>query len=85
LEKYQRLPYNGTFRELGREEDPKIVGEDRLSKKWGEVGMNKGFWQLIEVERTRRHPILLLAAMVSIIIIIIIIPILDILVFILVY
>jgi hypothetical protein len=29
-------------------EDQKIVGEDRLSKKWREVGMNEGFWQLID-------------------------------------
>jgi hypothetical protein len=29
-----------TLREAGREEDQKIVGEDRLSKKRGEVGMN---------------------------------------------
>jgi hypothetical protein len=38
--KDQRPPYNGTLREAGREEDQNIVGEDRLSKKWGEVGMN---------------------------------------------
>jgi hypothetical protein len=38
--KYQRPPYNRTFREAGREEDKKIAGEDRLSKKWGEAGMN---------------------------------------------
>jgi hypothetical protein len=29
----------GTLREAGREEDQKIVGKDRLSKKWGEVEM----------------------------------------------
>jgi hypothetical protein len=40
MEKYQRPPYNGTLREAGREEDRKVVGEDRLSKKRGEVGMN---------------------------------------------
>jgi hypothetical protein len=40
MEKYQRPPYNGTLREAGREEDQKIVGADRLSKKRGEVGMN---------------------------------------------
>jgi hypothetical protein len=40
MEKYQRLPYNGTLREAGREVDHTIVGEDRLSKKRGEVGMN---------------------------------------------
>jgi hypothetical protein len=26
--KYQRVSYNGTLREAGREEDQKIVGED---------------------------------------------------------
>jgi hypothetical protein len=40
MEKYQRPPYNGILREGRREEDQKIVGEDRLSKKWGEAGMN---------------------------------------------
>jgi hypothetical protein len=40
MEKYQMPPYNGTLREAGREEDQKIVGEDRLSKQRGEVGMN---------------------------------------------
>jgi hypothetical protein len=35
-----KLPYNGTLRETGREEDQKITGEDRLSKKLREVGMN---------------------------------------------
>jgi hypothetical protein len=38
--KYQKLPYNGTLREAGREEDQKIAGEDRLSKKQGEAGMH---------------------------------------------
>jgi hypothetical protein len=40
MEKSQRLPYNGTLWEAGREEDQKIVEEDQLSKKWGEAGMN---------------------------------------------
>jgi hypothetical protein len=40
MEKYQRLPYNGTLRKAGREEDLRIAGEDRLSKKRGEVGLN---------------------------------------------
>jgi hypothetical protein len=39
MEKYQRSPYNGTLREARREEDKKIVGEDRLSKRQGEAGM----------------------------------------------
>jgi hypothetical protein len=29
-----------TLKEAGREEDQKIVGENRLSKKRGEIGMN---------------------------------------------
>jgi len=28
MEKYQRLPYFGTFKETGREEDRKTAGED---------------------------------------------------------
>jgi hypothetical protein len=40
MEKYQRLPSNGTLRKAGREEDQKVVGEDQLSKKQGKVGMN---------------------------------------------
>jgi hypothetical protein len=40
MEKYQRPPYNGTFREAGREEGQKIAGEDRLSEKRGEAGVN---------------------------------------------
>jgi hypothetical protein len=32
MEEYQRPPYYGTLREAEREEDQKIVGEDRLSK-----------------------------------------------------
>jgi hypothetical protein len=38
--KYQRPPYKGTLREAQREEDQTTVGEDQLSKKQGEVGMN---------------------------------------------
>ena len=38
--KYQRLPYCGTLKEIGREEDQRIAGEDRLSKKLAEAGMN---------------------------------------------
>jgi hypothetical protein len=40
--KYQRPPYNETLKEAGREEDQRIAGEDRLSKKRGEVGINYG-------------------------------------------
>ena len=29
MERYQRLPYFGTLRETGREEDQEIAGEDR--------------------------------------------------------
>jgi uncharacterized glyoxalase superfamily protein PhnB len=31
--KYQRPPYYGILKEAGREEDLRIAGEDRLSKK----------------------------------------------------
>jgi hypothetical protein len=51
MKKYQRLPYNGTLKEAGREKYQRIAGEDQLSKKWEEVGMNEGFWQLIEMKR----------------------------------
>jgi hypothetical protein len=40
MEKYQRPPYKGTLREAETEKDQTIVEEDRLSKKWGKVGMN---------------------------------------------
>jgi hypothetical protein len=40
MEKYQRPPYDGTLRVTERQEDQKIAGEDRLSKKQGEVRMN---------------------------------------------
>jgi hypothetical protein len=38
--KYQRPPYYGIFREAGRQEDLRIAGEDRLSKKRVEAGIN---------------------------------------------
>jgi hypothetical protein len=38
--KYQKLPYSGILKEIGREEDPGIAGDDRLSKKQAEAGMN---------------------------------------------
>jgi hypothetical protein len=40
--KYHRLPYYGILKQVGREEDLRIAGEDRLSKKWVEAGMNLG-------------------------------------------
>ena len=33
--KYQKLPDYGTLKEVGREEDLRIAGEDRSSKEWG--------------------------------------------------
>jgi hypothetical protein len=48
MEKYQRSPYNRNVKEVGREKDQKKDGEDRLSKKRGEVGINLGLWQLID-------------------------------------
>jgi hypothetical protein len=38
--KYQRPPYYGILRDAGREEDQRIAGEDRSSKKREEDGMN---------------------------------------------
>jgi hypothetical protein len=38
--KHQRPPYYGILREAGREEDQRMAGEDRLSKKRGEAGTN---------------------------------------------
>jgi len=40
MERYQRLPYFGTLREKGSEEDREIAGEDRQSRKRVEAGMN---------------------------------------------
>jgi hypothetical protein len=39
-EKCQKPPYNTTLMEAARQEDQKIVGEYRLSKKRGEAGVN---------------------------------------------
>jgi hypothetical protein len=38
--KYQRLSYYGILKEAGREEDLRIAGEDRSSKKRVEARMN---------------------------------------------
>jgi hypothetical protein len=38
--KYQRPPYCRIVKETGTEEDLRIAGEGRLSKKRGEAGMN---------------------------------------------
>jgi hypothetical protein len=38
--KCQTPPYYGILKESGREEDLSIAGEDRLSKKGVEAGMN---------------------------------------------
>jgi hypothetical protein len=46
--KYQKLPYYGTLREVGREEDLRQAGEDQSPKKWVEAGMNYGSWRLID-------------------------------------
>jgi hypothetical protein len=40
--KYQKLPYSGILREIGKGEHPGIAGEGRLSKKWVEAGMKYG-------------------------------------------
>ena len=46
--KYQKPPYYGTLKEVGREEDLRLAGEDRSPKKWVEAGMNYGSWWLID-------------------------------------
>ena len=38
--KYQKRPYYGTPKQKGREEDIRIAGEDRSSRKRVEAGMN---------------------------------------------
>jgi len=40
MERYQRRPYFGTLREIGREEDRKTAAEDRQLRKLVEAGMN---------------------------------------------
>jgi hypothetical protein len=45
--KYQKLPYYGTLKEAGREEDLRLAGEDRAPK-WVEAGTNCGSWRLID-------------------------------------
>jgi hypothetical protein len=42
-----RTSYYGTLKEAGREEEQRLAGEDRSSKKRVEAGMNYGSWQLI--------------------------------------
>jgi len=46
--KYHKLPYYGTLKEVGREEDLRLAGEDRSPKKWVEAGRNYGSWRLID-------------------------------------
>ena len=38
--KYQKRPYYGTLKEVGREKDLRIAGEDRSSRKRVEAGTN---------------------------------------------
>jgi hypothetical protein len=57
--KYQKLPYYGTLKEVGREEDLRLAGEDRSPKKWIEARMKYSSWWLIEVVRTHRQPMFL--------------------------
>jgi hypothetical protein len=46
--KYQKPPYYGTLKEAGREEDLRLAGEDRSSKKRTGAGMNYSSWWLID-------------------------------------
>jgi hypothetical protein len=57
--KYQKPPYYGTLKETVREEDLRLAGEDRSSKKWAGAGMNYGSWQLIEGEIAHIQPMFL--------------------------
>jgi hypothetical protein len=54
--KYQKPPYYGTLKKAGGEEDLRLAGEGRSSKKRAGAGMNYGFWRLIEVEKAHRQP-----------------------------
>jgi hypothetical protein len=56
---YQKPPYCGTLKEVRREEDLRLAGEDRSSKERAGDGMNYSSWQLIEVERAYRHTMFL--------------------------
>jgi hypothetical protein len=40
--------YYGTLKEAGREEDLRLAGEDRSTKKWIEAGTNYGSWRLLD-------------------------------------
>jgi hypothetical protein len=40
MERYQKLPYFGTLKAAGREEDRGIAGEDQLIRKRVEAGTN---------------------------------------------
>jgi hypothetical protein len=43
MEGYQRRPYYGTLREIGREEYRKTAGENQQLRKRAEDGMNYGY------------------------------------------
>jgi hypothetical protein len=57
--KYQKPPHYGILKEAGREEDLRLARDDRSSKKRTGAGINRGCWQLIEVERAHRQPMFL--------------------------
>jgi hypothetical protein len=46
--KYQKPLYYETLKGAGREEDLRLAGEDRSSKKRAGTGKNYGSWQLID-------------------------------------
>ena len=81
--KYQKRPYYETLKEAGREEDLRIAGEDRSSRKRVEAGTNWGSWQLIDrsgknskktcVPKGTIDPIIIIILIIIITIIIIII------------
>jgi hypothetical protein len=45
---YQKPPYYGTLKKVGRQEDLRLAGEDRSPKKCVEAGMNYVSWRLID-------------------------------------
>jgi hypothetical protein len=51
MRKYQRPPFCGILKEAGRDEDLRIAGEDRLSKKRAGAKKNENSSQLIEVAK----------------------------------
>jgi len=55
MEKYQRLPYFGTLKETGREEERKTAGEERKTEKQLEKrGRPKNSWRRSVIKEAGR-------------------------------